>query len=464
MSLPKIWPKVVECGHSIVKIYRTPSNGCDQFTLVYYLGRKRIRKTFARYELALTEAEVIAGKLSEGELNVLTLRNEDRTAYVRSVEAVKPTGVPLEIAAMHFAEAFRILGGRSVVEAAEYFAKHHPSSFPSKSVREVADELIAAKEADQLSEVYLKDLRGRLSRFAKAFPVKVSLVTKGDIERFLRELTATERLAGGGIHVRPASPKSRNHYRAAIGTLFYFAESRGYLAKGQVDIESVALAKQKEGEIEIFRPEEMSRVLAAAQPALIPFLAIGAFAGLRHAEIQRLDWSEVRLEDGFIEVKASKAKTASRRLVPITANLRQWLAKHRKVNGPVCPFANMSKQLMWLAEAVHAKWQMEEQPGSFAWKHNALRHSFISYRVADIQNVAQVALEAGNSPRMVFSNYRELVRPADAKRWFAIEPEPAGKGQGTEDKRRMPEVSGQGTDDRAPRPENVIVLPQVATR
>ena len=58
----------------------------------------------------------------------------------------------------------------------------------------------------------------------------------------------------------------------------------------------------------------------------------------------------------------------------------------------------------------------------FCWKHNALRHSFISYRVAQVQNVAQVALEAGNSPRMVFSNYRELVRPADASAWFSISP------------------------------------------
>ena len=42
------------------------------------------------------------------------------------------------------------------------------------------------------------------------------------------------------------------------------------------------------------------------------------------------------------------------------------------------------------------------------WKHNALRHWLISYRVADIQNVAQVALEAG-SPQMIFKHYRELV-------------------------------------------------------
>ncbi len=74
----------------------------------------------------------------------------------------------------------------------------------------------------------------------------------------------------------------------------------------------------------------------------------------------------------------------------------------------------MSKQLLWIAEAVHERWKKETPPRGFIWKHNGLRHSFISYRVAQTQNVAQVALEAGNSPRMVFSNYRELVRPADA--------------------------------------------------
>jgi len=52
-------------------------------------------------------------------------------------------------------------------------------------------------------------------------------------------------------------------------------------------------------------------------------------------------------------------------------------------------------------------------------------HSSISYRVTQIQDVAKVSLEAGNSPRLVFSNYRtwpaevpgrrrELVRTADA--------------------------------------------------
>ena len=42
--------------------------------------------------------------------------------------------------------------------------------------------------------------------------------------------------------------------------------------------------------------------------------------------------------------------------------------------------------------------------------------------MADIQNVAQVALEAGNSPQMIFRHYRELVRAVDAEKWFAITP------------------------------------------
>jgi len=67
----------------------------------------------------------------------------------------------------------------------------------------------------------------------------------------------------------------------------------------------------------------------------VQFLAIGAFAGLRHAEIERLDWREVRLADRFIEVTAGKSKTASRRLVPITDNLAKWLAPHAEKAGRV---------------------------------------------------------------------------------------------------------------------------------
>jgi integrase len=173
---------------------------------------------------------------------------------------------------------------------------------------------------------------------------------------------------------------------------------------------------------------------------LIPFLTIGAFAGVRHAEIQRLDWKDVRFGARIIEVHAGNAKTATRRTVPILPNLRAWLRDHREESGPVCPFANVTDQLVSLVTKINkvrsAKCGMRNGTGTspqsgegdqdrveeFRWKHNGLRHSFISYRVAAIKNVAQVALEAGNSPAMIFSNYRELVTPGDARTWFAVAP------------------------------------------
>jgi hypothetical protein len=57
---------VVKRGHTTVKIYKTPSNDCDQFTVVHYLGEKRQRKTFSDLSLAITEAETTASKLSQG--------------------------------------------------------------------------------------------------------------------------------------------------------------------------------------------------------------------------------------------------------------------------------------------------------------------------------------------------------------------------------------------------------------
>jgi hypothetical protein len=60
---------------------------------------------------------------------------------------------------------------------------------------------------------------------------------------------------------------------------------------------------------------------------------------------------------------------------------------------------------------------------------NGLRHSFISYRVAKTKDVDAVALEAGNSPQMIFADYRDvktregkLVTPAVAAAWFKVLP------------------------------------------
>lgn len=130
--------------------------------------------------------------------------------------------------------------------------------------------------------------------------------------------------------------RTRFNSLSQIKTLFIFARARGYYAREEDALAGVEFAKGKGGEIGIFSPSEMRRLLAVAKPEIVPFLAIGAFAGLRTAEITRLDWSKVNLAKRFIEVTAQSAKTASRRIVPMADNLAAWLAPYAKTDGPVC--------------------------------------------------------------------------------------------------------------------------------
>src|SRR4029450_5403864 len=91
----------------------------------------------------------------------------------------------------------------------------------------------------------------------------------------------------------------------------------------------------------ILSVNEAARLLeAAAAPDVLPYIAIGLFAGLRTAELERLDWSEIDFESDLIEVTAAKSKTAQRRFVTLQPNLREWLLPYRKLKGYVAPQEN----------------------------------------------------------------------------------------------------------------------------
>lgn len=421
------FPFEVKRGSVSVKIYRTPTKGCESFTLSYYQDGKRKRPTFAKFEEAEQEARIVAAKLASSNADVLTLTSAGRASYLRAREVLDPLGISLEAAAAEVATLRRILGDTPPTHAAEYFVKRHPTKIEPKSIETVIEELLTTKRQDRLSEGYLQHLRYDLEKFNEDFQCDIGTVTGTQIDDWLRGL---------GL-----APRTRNNLRTSIKTLFNFAIDRRYLPKDHDELDAVKQAKDAEGEIEVFTPAELTEVLAQASEAFVPFLVLAAFAGVRHAEIKRLEWSDIRLDDGFIEIRASKAKTASRRLVPIQENLNAWLLARQKKQGLVCAVSNTSSEMSRMVDRINAERRRQRKEAGlplrdndgkmswkFEWKHNALRHSYISYRVAQTQDVAKVSLEAGNSPQMIFKHYRELVRPKDAEAWFNIKP--AGETEG----------------------------------
>jgi integrase len=291
--------------------------------------------------------------------------------------------------------------GADIGDAVSFFVDHQERVRRCNvTVNQLTDEVIEAKERDGKSKRTIGSLRGYLGKFCQTFGERlVATITAEELDNWLRSL--------------PLSPKSRMNFRQHIGVLFSYAKQRQMITENP--IEFTTKPKLIDKAPEIFSIDELQTLLEAAQkqePDVLPMLAIGAFAGLRDSEIKRLNWAEVRLVRGHIEVTAAKAKSARRRLVPIQPNLMEWLRPYSGMTGPVVP-ARYKGKLGRVRKAA----------GLTHWPKNGLRHSFASYRYASTQNATMTAHDLGHSgTQLLFQHYRELVTPEEANRYCKIGP------------------------------------------
>lgn len=390
------WPRKVRVGREVVTVYRRPwPNGDFGFFVASYASGRRKLISYANETDALDAAHRLARQLSEREVCAASLTNADASDYASATQALAPHGVALPAAASTLAECLKLVADLpNVLAACKHYAESRKTT-TRKPVRDVVAELLTVKENRQASRRYLEDLRSRLNRFADAFAKDACDVTTPEVQAWLD--------AG-----KVAAQTYNNNRRVAF-LLFEFAVARGYAAANPVA--GCESRKANGGATEVFTPNEMAALLRAASPAFLPSLAIGAFAGLRSAEIERLQWSDLDLAAGHIVVGADKAKTASRRVVPISKNLAVLLATYASHTGPVWTGTH---------EDFYEAQQTTAAAAGLTWKANALRHSFASYRFAQTGDAGRVAGECGNSAAVIHRHYRELVTPAAAAKWFAL--------------------------------------------
>lgn len=418
----KKWPKIVMEGNASVRVYCIKrANGYPLFQVANHSTGKRKLEGFSDEIDALKRAGELAKLIQAGDVAGADLSGREAASYGRAIELIRPTGDRLETVADRYASAVEILGdGARLIEAARYFAKRNPDSLPKKTVEEVVEDLLATMEADA-SKRYLQDLRSRLGIFAKSFQTYIGSITTSDIQLWLDGLKAHGK--------KSASAQTRKNFQTVVNRLFTFAKARGYVVENPV--ESSEAVKVKNGaKVTIYTSAEINALIRGASKDFLPCIVIGAFCGLRSAEIMRLPWSAVDLADGQLTVAAGDAKTASRRIVPIPDNARQWLAPYVKMDGLI--WTGSPEDFYDTQQAtVKAAQQVEDglaadgkrKPLKLRWKANALRHSFCSYRLAVVKNAGQVALEAGNSAGVIFKHYREIVKEKDAAAYFNVSPD-----------------------------------------
>jgi integrase len=371
--------KVVRQRKIKVRKYTDSNRSHLKFVVNYREAGKRKRSFFETKEQAESFAAFKNAELKRNGVEHAEFPTALRIMAQNAVEQLKPFG-------------------KTITDAVEHYVAHLKASEKSCTAIQLVRELVVAKEMDGASRRHLDDLRSRLKIFAEKFDGQpVATITSAEIDDWLRSLNV--------------SPVTRNHYRRLIVLAFNFAIQREYATSNPA--EKTAKAKEPKGDIGILTVTQAARLLEGASPDVLPYIAIGLFAGLRRSEIERLDWSEIDFESGLVQVKAEKAKGARKRFVTLQPNLREWLLPLRKRAGNITPGENFRH---WFDQA-------RNDAGIDDWPENALRHSFASYHLAHFKNAASTALELGHhDSRVTFAHYRELVKPKEAERYWNIRP------------------------------------------
>ena len=231
------------------------------------------------------------------------------------------------VAVSEFAESSAKLGERPLGEAVTGYLRT-VVSVKRKDIKVAVEEFLESDaprtkavngQRAQLDADYANHRKLQLRKFADTFPnTAICDLSKEHLDKFI------------GIFAEFA-PKTRNHYRAAVGQFLRWSVRKDYLPVTHRLAEAEGLRPEhaNTGEISFYTSHELAALLANADDKLRPVIDVGGLAGLRSKELMRLNWADVWRVLGHIEITAGKSKTRQRRLVEICPALEAWLELRR---------------------------------------------------------------------------------------------------------------------------------------
>ncbi len=288
----------------------------------------------------------------------------------------------------------------TVAQALTEYVAQRRALATSGTVADAIDRRTTDATRRGLSERHREDLELRLGKLKDAMGTRsLASVTPDCLKGWLASLgvgTATQR-----------------NYLKIAGSVFALAVEESRLAANPAL--KVKLGKVVSEEPGTLSAAALHSLLSKIHRRSLAAFAIQAFAGVRRAEVARLKWDDVKLGESVIVIGAQAAKTASRRLIPISPALRAWLALAPAQVGLVAPSAGT---LRFDLDAAR------ETAGIDDWPQNCLRHSCLSAWSATESDLTKVAGWAGNSPAIIHEHYRALWTAEQAQAWLGVAPPP----------------------------------------
>ena len=357
---------------------------------------------------AKTFAEQEAVRIKNEGAAAFALTADQRHDAAKAIESL-PAGVTLESVVKEYAEAIKQLGGVPLKKSTDFYMLHHKPVGGVKTITELMTDYLVAKKKENCRTRSLMDMKCRVGRLAEDFGARhVHTITSAEITSWLDQ--------------HAYEGQTRINYLRVFTSFFNFAKAQHLIEFNPANKDAITRPKLDEKLPAVFTVKDVERLLRTASdkvPAIVPYLAIGFFAGLRTTELEGITWADIDFEAKLITVRPEVAKKRRQRHVTISDSLMSWLMPRAKKSGKVSPPSSTLRK----GVAVILK------KTKIIWIHNGMRHTFASCFLAKNQDIGKTALELGHTgnPTVLFNHYRNLIKPADAEAFWNIRPKPLGK-------------------------------------
>jgi integrase len=304
-----------------------------------------------------------------------------------------------------------------------------------KKVGQAVRECLSAKQKEGKALRYLQQFEINLRKFTKRFGDRpLGSVKDYEIEKWLDD----QYKGGKGL-----APTTRNNLLTYVIAFYSWSVDAGRTAQNPaLPIKYLKLRRHDDDDSfqgRLLTPDQLKVILADCPDDFRPTLCLLAFAGVRCAEMARLRWKHLQKDSRVLFLNRGITKTDEGRTTPIPEAVARYLEKHRPEEGDdgfifkgcrddavkdlsaeeearrdVNRVTRLNVRLNRLKKSVRKH---------FAWPNNALRVSALSYRAQVTGSTDRTAEEMGNSKTILKRAYQELTTEAEAKEWFATDPD-----------------------------------------
>lgn len=402
--------------------------------VVYYFDTEKQKRWSRRFTSEQEAQEFFRTKnIYDEKLGVEANRISpiDKRDLVEAKILLKPLKVSISNAVLTYAKLTKDLAehGVSLTQAIEEYKSLVRLKERSVKLNFAIDRYYYSLLKKELTSDYIYTVERILTRFMESIGKDkiVSLISAKEIYQWLinlkkREYAESDTLTVGGRPMKVFQDgqndigiHGRNEYRRTLYSFFKYCKMQDWLDINPVEkVESWRIRGKTP---EIFTPEEVQKILNSTPPQseIRAYAAIAAFTGIRSAEMKRLTWDKIKLDDKEIILDSEITKTASRRVVKIPENLAKWLEPYVWELGT-------KKKILTKSQNLQIK-KLHNAFGKGNWVKNGFRHSAATYYLALTKNAYLTAEQMGHAVDVLKQHYNGLAREKDAIRYFNIMPE-----------------------------------------